>query len=200
MMLRAKANAATQSHGVKGRKCGSTPVAWLICIVAFCLVAVGAQKMAQQPKYVPLAASTFFPDKQSARTPVLGTVARDYHDKEALELSVFKSGLEYVDSFPFPITRAVLARGRERYNIYCAVCHGRNGDGPVVQSGFSPPPSLYTDKGRGHPIGWYFDIITNGYGAMGRYGYQVNERDRWAIIAHIRELQQLQPRAQEPGH
>lgn len=197
-MSRAKARAGLKHQEVKGRKRDSKRAALLIFTCACCLVAAGAQHMAKQPKYLPLESSTFFQDKQSARPPVPGTVAREYKPKAAVALSVFKSDMGYVDSFPFPITLEVLARGRERYNIYCAVCHGRNGDGdgPVVQSGFSPPPSLSLDEVRGHPIGWYCDIITNGYGAMGRYGYQVNEPDRWAIIAYIRELQQLHARAQ----
>ena len=171
-------------------------VVFLVFTCALCLFVAGSQKMAEQPKSVPLESSRFFKDRQSARVPVPGTVAREYKNTAAPELSVFKSGTGYVDGLPFPVTLEVLAHGRERYNIYCAVCHGRNGDGdgPVVQHGFSPPPSFYLDEVRGHPTGLYFDIITNGYGTMGRYSYQVNEPDRWAIIAYIRGLQQLHPR------
>lgn len=93
--------------------------------------------------------------------------------------------------FPFPITLEVLELGRERYNIYCAVCHDRvgTGQGVIVQRGFSRPPSLHIERLREAPVGHYFDVITNGWGAMPNYGYMIPVRDRWAIIAYIRALQ-----------
>jgi hypothetical protein len=96
-----------------------------------------------------------------------------------------------VDAFPFPVTRAVLDRGRERYNIFCTPCHGwtGDGDGMIVQRGFRPPPSYHTDRLRQAPVGHFFSVITNGFGAMYPYGYRILPQDRWAIIAYIRALQ-----------
>ncbi len=94
-------------------------------------------------------------------------------------------------SFPFPITREVLERGRDRFNIYCTPCHGMSGDGDgmIVQRGFRRPPSYHIERLRTAPVGHFFDVITNGLGAMYPYGYRVPPRDRWAIIAYIRALQ-----------
>jgi mono/diheme cytochrome c family protein len=109
----------------------------------------------------------------------------------------------YADAFPVPITREELERGQERYNIYCAACHDRAGTGRgiVVQRGFTQPPSYHTDWSRGlllrgiqqkfrdAPVGYYFEVITHGYGAMPDYAEQIAAKDRWAIIAYIRALQ-----------
>jgi mono/diheme cytochrome c family protein len=120
---------------------------------------------------------------------VPGVIARDY--KPGTESFPFKSGESYVDGLPFPVTSEVTERGRERYEIFCAMCHGSQGEGggPVVQRGFPPPQSFLTDEVRHHPTGFYFDVISNGYREMGRYGFQLSERDRWAIVAYIRQLQ-----------
>ena len=97
----------------------------------------------------------------------------------------------YSEVFPFPITRAVLDRGQERFDIYCSVCHGRlgTGDGMIPQRGFRHPPSYHTDRLRNATAGYFFDVISNGFGAMADYAAQVSPRDRWAIIAYIRALQ-----------
>jgi mono/diheme cytochrome c family protein len=96
-----------------------------------------------------------------------------------------------MDKFPFPITKEVLLRGQERYNIYCAPCHGRTGygDGMIVRRGFSQPPSYHQERLRKAPVGHFFDVITNGFGAMYPYGDRITPEDRWAIIAYIRALQ-----------
>lgn len=95
------------------------------------------------------------------------------------------------DTFPYPITREILDRGRARYNIYCAPCHALTGtgDGMIVQRGFSPPPSFHSQRLRQAPVGHYFDVITNGFGRMYSYSSRVPPADRWAIIAYIRALQ-----------
>jgi mono/diheme cytochrome c family protein len=109
----------------------------------------------------------------------------------------------YVDTFPEPVTEKVLKRGQDRFNIYCSVCHDRvgTGHGMIVQRGFTRPPNYHTDLSRGlrlrgfdvklteAPVGYYFEVISNGYGAMPEYGTQVPPDDRWAIIAYIRVLQ-----------
>lgn len=96
-----------------------------------------------------------------------------------------------MDKFPFPVTKEVLLRGQERYDIYCAPCHGRTGygDGMIVRRGFSAPPSYHQDRLRKAPVGHFFDVITNGFGAMYQYGDRITPEDRWAIIAYIRALQ-----------
>jgi hypothetical protein len=96
-----------------------------------------------------------------------------------------------VDTFPYPITREILERGQERYNIFCAPCHALtgNGDGMIVARGFSPPPSFHTDRLRDAPVGHFYDVITNGYGRMYSYAARVYPTDRWAIVAYIRALQ-----------
>ncbi|MFL6209274.1 MAG: c-type cytochrome [Pyrinomonadaceae bacterium] len=93
--------------------------------------------------------------------------------------------------FPFPITQPVLARGQERFQIYCAMCHGATGygDGMIVRRGFRRPPSYHTDQLRQAPVGHFFDVITNGWGAMPDYAAQIPVQDRWAIIAYVRALQ-----------
>jgi mono/diheme cytochrome c family protein len=110
---------------------------------------------------------------------------------------------DYVDAFPLPVTRELLTRGRERFTIFCAVCHGAtgHGDGKIVERGFTRPPDLITDLSRGFryrgievrlrdaPVGYYFEVISRGFGAMPDYSAQVPPRDRWAIIAYIRALQ-----------
>jgi mono/diheme cytochrome c family protein len=99
-----------------------------------------------------------------------------------------------VDHVPFPVTRQVLDRGQERFNIYCSPCHGRlgNGLGMIVRRGLKRPPSYHIDRLRQIPIGYFYDVITNGFGAMADYSAQVVPRDRWAIAAYIRVLQYSQ--------
>jgi mono/diheme cytochrome c family protein len=92
---------------------------------------------------------------------------------------------------PFPVTEDVLARGRERFDIYCSPCHSRLGDGNgmIVQRGFRAPPSYHTERLRKAPLGYFFDVMTNGFGAMPEYASQIPPRDRWTIVAYIRALQ-----------
>lgn len=148
------------------------------------------QDMHNQPKYRPLRESDFFHDARSARPPVPGTIARG---QLRLDEPFFtgKSQGTFVATFPFPITREVLERGRERYDIYCSVCHDRTGygRGMVVQRGFRQPPSFHTDRLRQAPVGYLFNIITNGFGQMPDYASQIEPRDRWAIVAYIKALQ-----------
>jgi mono/diheme cytochrome c family protein len=147
--------------------------------------------MADQPKYKPLDPSDFFLDGTSARPPVANTVARGYlRDDTELFSGKTAQGAE-VTTFPFAIARSDLDRGRERFDIYCAPCHGRTGagNGVVVQRGFSPPPTFHSTVLRGAPVGHFFDVITNGFGAMPDYRTQIPARDRWDIIAYIRALQ-----------
>jgi mono/diheme cytochrome c family protein len=97
----------------------------------------------------------------------------------------------FATTFPFPIDEAAMNRGQERFNIYCSVCHGRTGEGggPVVLRGYRRPPSLHEPRLQSAPVGYFFDVITNGFGAMPDYSFPVSPEDRWKIIAYIRALQ-----------
>lgn len=143
-----------------------------------------------QPRYNPLDGSEFFDDGRSARPEVPGTVARGHLriDKHLYDGKV--DGKE-AEAFPFPITRAVLQRGRDRFNIYCSPCHGLTGEGRgmIVQRGFPPPPSYHIDRLRQAPPGHFYIVITNGFGAMYSHAARISPEDRWAIAAYIRALQ-----------
>jgi len=148
------------------------------------------QDMHDQPRFKPLAMSDFYPDMRSSRPPVEGTVARgQLHDDTYFYTG--KVGKDPGDYMPFPVTKEVLGRGQERFNIYCAPCHSRLGDGNgiVVQRGFRAPPSYHTDRLRKAPLGYFFEVMTYGYGAMPEYAPQIPARDRWCIVAYIRALQ-----------
>lgn len=156
------------------------------------VLAAGAcrQEMYNQPKYKPQAASDFFPDGRAARPPVEGTIARgDLRDDAHLYTGKVDGKL--ATTFPFPVTRAVLERGQQRYNIYCAPCHdpAGTGNGMIVRRGLKQPPSLHDERLRNAPPGHFFDVITNGLGAMYGYPAQISPEDRWAVIAYIRALQ-----------
>jgi hypothetical protein len=148
------------------------------------------QDMHDQPKFIPLRMSDFYADKRSARPIMENTVARGQL-KDDTYFYTGKIGNQEGEVMPFPVTADVLARGQQRYNIYCTPCHSEIGDGHgmVVQRGYRPPPSYHTDRLRKAPIGHFFDVITNGFGAMPDYAAQIPVADRWAISAYIRALQ-----------
>jgi len=163
----------------------------LIVVIGIAVVTSGCRRdMQDQPKYIPLRASTFFSDDRSARPLVEGTVARGHLHEDTL-LETGKIGNDDATVFPFAVDGGVLARGRERYDIYCSPCHGRTGagDGMIVRRGFRRPPSYHDDRLRNAPVGHFVDVMTNGFGAMADYRQQVEARDRWAIAAYIRALQ-----------
>lgn len=148
------------------------------------------QDMHDQPKFIPLRESDFYSDHRSARPIVENTVARGLLAQDEL-LETGKVNGQPATEFPFPITADVVTRGQERFNIYCAPCHDRTGrgNGMVVRRGYRQPPSFHIDRLRQAPPGHFFDVITNGFGAMPDYRAQVPVRDRWAIIAYVRALQ-----------
>lgn len=148
------------------------------------------QDMHDQPRYKPLAATGFFGDGRSARQLVDGTVARG-HLRIDQALYTGKIGDTDVDTFPFPITRADVLRGQERFNIYCSPCHSRVGDGNgmVVKRGFRQAANYHSDKLLKAPVGHFFDVMSNGFGAMPSYASRVEPEDRWRIAAYIRVLQ-----------
>ena len=177
-------------HGavVKGRMRGV-----MILCVALLLTGACRQKMANQPRYDPLEASDFFQDGMASRPRIAGTVARG----ELAHDAYYESGLvngQPGDGFPFAVTNAVMDRGQERFNIYCAQCHGRVGDGNgmIPSRGFRRPPSFHTEALRSAKAGHFFDVMTNGFGSMPPYKTMIPAEDRWAIAAYIRALQASQ--------
>jgi mono/diheme cytochrome c family protein len=146
--------------------------------------------MHDQPKYIPLRESTFFADQRSARLFVPGTVARGQLREDALLYTGKVNGTD-ATLFPFAVDSRIMARGRERFDIYCSPCHGRTGegDGMIVRRGYRRPPTFHQDRLRDSPVGHYFDVITNGFGAMPEYATQITAEDRWKIVAYIRALQ-----------
>ncbi len=169
----------------------------ILISAAVALLALSAagcrQDMHDQPKYKPFRGTTFFPDGRSARPLETGTVARGFL-REDTELYAGKTGDQPVKTFPFPVTKEVLERGQQRFNIYCTPCHDRTGHGlgAVVRRGYRRPPSYHIERLRNETPGYFYDVITNGYGAMPDYASQVQPRDRWAIVAYIRVLQRSQ--------
>jgi mono/diheme cytochrome c family protein len=141
-------------------------------------------------KLKPLEPSVVFADARSSRSLVPDTVPRN-GVVTAGPLDTGREGNKPVDTFPLPVTRELVDRGQQRFNIYCSPCHGRTGqgDGMVVQRGYRRPPSYHQDRLRDAPVGHFFDVMTNGFGAMPDYAAQIAVEDRWAIVAYIRALQ-----------
>lgn len=185
-----------------------------LLLAVYCLLAAGCRyDMQDQPRYKAYKESDFFPDKRASRDLPDGTVARgklkdnkafytgkidNPNPNAAVQTTTDASGNTLVssfpndiDEFPVPVTKELVDRGQERFNIYCIVCHGPtgNGDGMVVRRGFPQPPTYHDDRLRNAPVGHFFDVISNGWGKMNSYAAQVSPADRWAIIAYIRALQ-----------
>ncbi|MBI2816340.1 MAG: cytochrome c [Acidobacteria bacterium] len=160
----------------------STP-AFLLVVLSIAFSAC-RQDMADQPKQKPLTASLFFADG-SARQPVEGTVPHGSIEDDHLNVSPDDP------NFPVALTPELLARGKERYTIYCSVCHGALGDGNgmIVRRGYRTPPSYHIERLRRAPVGHFYDVVTHGFGLMPEYATLIPPRDRWAIVAYVRALQ-----------
>jgi mono/diheme cytochrome c family protein len=170
------------------------PLARLGLAAACLMLGAGCRKdMYDQPKYEAYEPSRSFADGTSSRPIVAGTVARGESRSDDHYFTGKVDGKE-VDTFPFAVDAAMLEKGRERFGIYCTPCHGRTGDGRgmVVRRGFSPPPTFHSQYLREIPVGHFFTVITNGYGAMYSYAARIPVEDRWAIAAYIRVLQYSQ--------
>jgi cytochrome c5 len=173
-------------------------------LVALCLLAAAGcrQDMHNQPKYRPLRSTTFFADGSSARPLVEGTVARGTLQEDAAFFTG-KVGNTAVKELPIAVDEQVLSRGEERYNIFCTPCHDAvgTGRGMVVQRGYRQPPSFHDERLRIADAGYFFDVMTNGFGSMPDYRMQLTARDRWAVVAYIRALQLSQhaDKADIPG-
>jgi mono/diheme cytochrome c family protein len=162
-----------------------------LLVVAITLTAACRIDMHVQPRQNPLSRSEFFSDQRSARPIVEGTVARGQLHEDAY-FYTGKVGNNPGDVMPFPVTKDVLERGQERFNIYCAPCHSRVGDGNgfVPSRGFArKPPSFHIVRLQKAPVGYIFDIITEGFGIMPDYASQIPPQDRWNIVAYVRALQ-----------
>jgi mono/diheme cytochrome c family protein len=159
-------------------------------MMAVLVLAGCRQDMHNQPKFVPQRGTTFFADGRSVRPQVENTVGRDQLHADAYFYTGLQDGKEG-DGLPIPLTEATMERGQERYNIYCTPCHSRvgNGVGMIVQRGYRPAGNFHTDRLRNAPLGHFFAVITNGYGAMPDYSAQLTPADRWAVAAYIRALQ-----------
>ena len=164
--------------------------------VPFLVLLVGGCRndMHHQAKIKPFRESTFFVDGTSARPLPEGTVARGFLRADAALWRGQGPDGKFVEQIPVPLTRALLLRGQERFNIFCSPCHGRTGEGQgmIVQRGFKRPNSFHVDRLRAERAGYFFDVMTNGFGQMSSYAVQVTPEDRWAIVAWIRTLQASQ--------
>jgi mono/diheme cytochrome c family protein len=190
-------------------------------IFLFLMIVAGAGcgvrfDMQDQPRYKYYKESDFFKDHRASRDMPEGTVARgQLHENKAFYTgkidnpnpnapvatttdasgnTLVASFPNDIDEFPIPVTKELINRGQDRFNIYCIVCHGPvgNGDGMIVRRGFPKPPTYHDDRLRNAPVGHFFDVITNGWGKMNSYSFQVQPADRWAIVAYIRALQASQ--------
>jgi mono/diheme cytochrome c family protein len=162
-----------------------------LLVATFCVFALSGcdmalrQDMADQPKNRPLSASEFFDDGRSARPLIENTVPRG-----SLENDVYNVSKEYA-GFPIAVDEKLLHRGEDRYKVFCTPCHGLQGDGQgmAAMRGMKHPPSYHIDRLRQAPNGYFYDVITNGFGSMYSYSERISPRDRWAIIAYVRALQ-----------
>lgn len=184
---------------------GPALVANALCGLAICLAGSGCRnEMYDQPRYEPHEVTGFFDNGTMNRSLVPGTVARlsPLDEPRDYTYAAFETGrltpegtgevrVQFVDELPFKLTKAVLEKGRERFTVFCVPCHSPLGDGRglVVQRGFSPPPSFHDPEIKAKPLGHYFDVITNGHGAMYSYAARIPPKDRWCIAAYIRALQ-----------
>lgn len=171
----------------------SRSLALAACLAAAAVLPACRQDMHDQPRLKPFAKSSFFGDHRATRPLVPNTVARGRLHEDA-HFHQGKVDGKDAESFPIQITKEVLARGRDRYAIYCINCHGVLGDGNsmIVSRGLKRPPSYHIDRLRQAPPGYVFGVITNGFGVMYDLSDRIVPEDRWAIVAYVRALQQSQ--------
>ena len=172
------------------RKPHTHKAATLAALGGTLLLAGCRQDMHNQPKFYPQRGTSFFADGRSARPQVEETVARGQLHEDSYFYTGLQNGQEG-NALPFPVTMDVLARGQERYNVYCTPCHSRvgNGVGMIVQRGYAKAGNFHTTRLETAPLGHFFTVITNGYGAMPDYSAQLTPADRWAVVAYIKALQ-----------
>ena len=223
MMLKSEKQLAGGRRQSAGDTTRATSRPWsCLLLSAVCLLALAGcrRDMQDQPKMKPYRSTTFYRDGLSSRPRVEGTVPRGFLNEDTEYFTGKKAGRtsgattsgpqpgttsanatgaaafpDDVEVFPLPVTDELVARGRERYDIFCSACHGYTGrgDGMVVRRGFRRAASFHDEKLRAAPVGHYFDAMTNGWGAMPSYSHQISVKDRWAIAAYIRALQLTRP-------
>ncbi len=166
----------------------------MLALVGMASLAACQPAMTDQPRFEPLEANPFFANDMSARPLEADTVARGQLNANSVYYTGKTTDGDDVTDIPVPVTAELLQRGQERFQIYCAPCHGLvgEGNGIVVQRGFPAPPSYHIDRLRNAPAGHFFDVITHGFGRMFDYSDRVAPADRWAIVAYIRVLQYSQ--------
>jgi len=160
-------------------------------ILAGLLASGCRQNMHNQPKVEPYRESDFFADGVASRPLPAGTVARGFLREDTAYYAGVDAGGQPVAAFPVPVTRDLLRRGQQRFNVFCSPCHDRagTGRGMIVQRGYKQPSSYHIDRLRQAPVGYFYDVMTRGFGVMPSYAAQVTPEDRWAIVAYIRALQ-----------
>lgn len=160
-------------------------------LIATLALAGCRQDMYNQPRYKPLAQSDFFSDGAASRTPPTHTIARGQLREDTVFFTGAGDNGKLAAALPVPVTAELLRRGQERFGIYCAVCHGAagEGNGMIVRRGFPAPESYHNDRLRNAPPGYFYYVITHGYGVMYSYASRVPPADRWAIVAYIKALQ-----------
>lgn len=165
------------------------------------IVGAGCHNMEHQSRYDPLEPSAFFADGRSARMPVVGTVPRGASATDSTARSGRDASGQVLTRLPVPVTPELLRTGQERYDIYCAPCHSRTGDGTgmIARRGYRQPPSFFEPRLMAKPPGYLFDVMTHGFGAMPPYDYLLDVDERWAVASYIRALQLLRPRTAGPA-
>jgi hypothetical protein len=162
-----------------------------LCCAVLLSGAACRNEMYDQAKAKPLSEGEFFANGQNARPLPPDTVARGFlREDKAMYAGLGPDG-KFVKELPLPLTRELMMRGKERFDIFCSPCHGKqgNGLGMIVERGFKQPSSFHIDRLREQPIGYFFDVMTQGFGQMASYAAQVPPEDRWAIAAYLRALQ-----------
>ena len=184
-----------QGSGSRDQRSGTTmrrvnQFAAVCAFVGAGLLAGCRQDMHDQPKFFPQRGTSFYPDGRSVRPQVENTVARNQLHEDTYFYTGMANGKEG-DGLPFAVTPELLARGQERYNVYCTPCHSRvgNGGGMIVERGYSPAGNFQTARLRTIGLGHFFNVMTNGYGSMPDYAAPLPPIDRWAVAAYIRALQ-----------
>lgn len=160
------------------------------------------QRMQRQPKYRSYQRSEFFSDGRAMRQPPTGTVSREWYASHQQGGSGMQDGM-FVQQIPIPVTEALLREGKKQFDITCAACHGLAGDGQsmvAVNMALMPPPSFQSEKLRGQPDGYFFEVISHGYGVMPPFAWRMTPTERWAVVAYVRALQYSQavPLAEAP--
>jgi mono/diheme cytochrome c family protein len=182
---------------MSSRRQGTRAVAVLAGTISLLAAAGCRQDMHNQPKFYPQRGTDFYADGRSVRPQVMNTVARNQMHENSYFYTGFVDGKEG-DGLPFPVSMEVLERGQERYNVYCTACHSRvgNGAGMIVQRGYAPAGNFHTARLMAAPLGHFYNVISNGYGAMPDYSAQLTPAERWSVAAYIRALQLSQKATQ----